>query len=179
MKFFELFKSKHENLSKKVKKKKRTLAINKYLAYWGFTLLYMGSVIGAVAYKFQLYSPRAENSIKLNGYFLILIIITIYFGSKKTYDGMKKWADKPRTKWIDQIVAVIPITLLLITFLYVNLKITEVMYILQWIIIFRLVYAPIHVIYLHYKEEYDDYEGLIKKYIIESKYEEFKEIAKN
>jgi hypothetical protein len=160
------------NLSETVKKKKSFLNIMRYTTYWLFTLLFLGSILGAIAYKYEIFIDRSAT--RVSGYVLLILIVFLYFTYKDMVALATKFGNSKHNMWFRQVIQILPLVVVLGLIYLVYIRIYDFVFILEWLIIFRVLYSPLDILHEYYRDKYLEYTGLIKKNDEDQKYEQFK-----
>ena len=162
-----------------MKKKKRKLVTTTYSLYGLFSLLFITQIFIALAYKFRLFEVQeADSEIKLSGWVLLIMILFIYFWGRKIMARLKKVTESTRSVWMDQLFVIIPLLFLLGVTVFIHVRITEVIYVLSHILTARIIWSPIHVLYLRSNRRLELFNKNLEKHMEKSSQNDFeKEFA--
>ena len=160
-------------LTKPMKKKKRKLVRVTYSLYALFSTLFLTQVFVSLAYKFKLFTIEENSEIKISGWILLVMILMIYFTGKKMVNKLKKISESTRSVWTDQLFVIIPLILLLAVTAFIHLRISEVIYVLSHILTARIIWSPIHVLYLRSNRKLELFNKNLEKHMEKSSQKDF------
>jgi len=160
-------------LTKPMKKKKRKLVVSTYSLYGLFSFLFLTQVFVSLAYKFGLFEVQQTQEVKISGWILLVMILFIYFMGKKTLAKLKKITESTRSVWMDQLFVVIPLLITLGVTTFIHLRIAEVIYVLSHILAARILWSPIHVLYLRSSRKLELFNKNLEKHMEKSSQSDF------
>lgn len=165
-KFFNtLFKDPNaQYLTPAMKKKRKKLSRLTMLFYSGFSFLFLSQVFIILSFKFQLFDS-AEGDLQLSGWIFLVIILMLYFGSKKILLKLKKITESSKSVWIDQLFVIVPLMIVLGLTVFIHIRIGEVIYVLSHILLARIIWAPLHVFYLRASRKLEIFDANIDKHV--------------
>ena len=160
-------------LTKPMKKKKRKLTRTTYGIYTLFSIMFLTQVFIALAYKFKLFEIEETSEIKISGWILLVLILTVYFAGKKILAKFKKMSETTRSVWSDQLFVIIPLILILALATFVHIRIAEVIYVLSHILTARIIWSPLHVLYLRSSRKLELFNKNLEKHMEKSSQNDF------
>ena len=144
-----------------------------YSIYGLFSFLYLTQVFIALAFKFKLFEAQIVNGvdtteIKVSGWVLLIAILTIYFTGKRIVTKLKKISETTRSVWSDQLFVILPLLILLGVTYFIHLRIAEVVYVLSHILTARILWSPLHVLYLRSNRKLELFNKNLEKHMEKS-----------
>lgn len=161
-------------LTPKVKKKKRRMRAVSLGTYSAFSVLYLTQIFLVTIHRYGLFKPGDVKN-KFTGWVLFVMIIVVFFAGKSVFRALRKFSDNNGSNWIAQAFSVVPIIIILLFLYLIRTGIEDAIYIFGHILLARLIWSPIHVLYLQSVKRYDLFNRNIDKYIENKSQEEFKE----
>jgi hypothetical protein len=160
-------------LTKPMKKKKRKLVRVTYGLYALFSMLFLSQVFIALAYKFSLFEIEETQEVKISGWILLIMILFIYFWGRKILAKLKKVTESTRSVWMDQVFVIVPLLILLAVTAFIHIRIGEVIYVISHILTARIIWSPIHVLYLRSNRKLELFNKNLEKHMEKSSQSDF------
>lgn len=159
-------------LTKANKKIRRKLVAKKVSWLVLYSLMFVVPTILTISWQYGLFEAETEKS-SLTGYGLIAVVIIGFFFWQKIKEWVQEQAAKKRSPFIKEMLSILPFVLALGIFYYIHLKIWEIIIVLSFVILFRLISAPFSMLHNKADDELDLFDKSYLRFKENQSYDEF------